>query len=349
MDLTPDALRETTFRGALRGYNVDDVDEFVERVAVGMAEVLAQLRKASERAAAADRRVKEVASSEDAMRRTLGHAQKLAEAVLAEAREEGARVTEEAHQAASQQRAALKDELAGERVAADAARADAERLLAEAQAARGALEAEIEAQRAVARATTEIERAAARVEVTAMVTRAAEGIDADLRAEIERLHGVRQALQLDVAVLASWMQDQREAARGVLAAALSAIEGAAPVDEPPPVADVDATIRIGGVPVVAAPDPSPASVVPPAAPPVPAEPAGWGAPGVVPSPPAGWAARTAPQQDATLRLPVGPEPGARVPVDFPDLSDEEFLAELKKATTGGDDFPFGPRDQGRPA
>jgi hypothetical protein len=31
-------------------------------------------------------------------------------------------------------------------------------------------------------------------------------------------------------------------------------------------------------------------------------------------------------------------------VAFPDLSDEEFLAELKKAAAGGDDSPFGRRE-----
>src|SRR4051794_19758480 len=105
MDLTPAALREATFRGALRGYNVDDVDEFVEQVAAGVGELLEELGVATERATTAERRAKELAGSEDAMRRTLVHAQKLADAVLAEARQEAARITEEAHDAAGRHKA----------------------------------------------------------------------------------------------------------------------------------------------------------------------------------------------------------------------------------------------------
>jgi hypothetical protein len=33
---------------------------------------------------------------------------------------------------------------------------------------------------------------------------------------------------------------------------------------------------------------------------------------------------------------------------FPDLSDEEFLAELRKAASGTEDSPFGPREHDRP-
>jgi len=62
MDLTPGALRDTTFRGALRGYNVSDVDEFVERVAVSVDELIAQLRQASARTTAAERQAASAAA-----------------------------------------------------------------------------------------------------------------------------------------------------------------------------------------------------------------------------------------------------------------------------------------------
>lgn len=339
MDLTPDALREVSFRGALRGYNVDDVDEFVEKVAVGMGELLEQLRLASERATAADRRAKEVASSEDAMRRTLGHAQKLAEAVLAEARQEAARLTEEAHQAAAQLRASVKEEVAGERAATEAAQEEAERLLAEVKEAHAALEAELDQQRRRVHAEIEAEQAATRAQLDSMLGQAAEGIDADLRAEVARLHGVRQALQLDVAVLTSWMHDQRDAVRNVLVETLAAIDRAAPVADPPPVTDVDTSVRLGGAstaPPVADHQPAPAPAAEPVAPPAPVLSA------AAPPPLAeDRSAASAGERSA----PADPLPEQQSPRSFPDLSDEEFLAELKKAAAGGDDSPFSSRDQ----
>ena len=354
MDLTPDALRETTFRGALRGYNVDDVDEFVEKVAVGMTELLDQLRLASERAAAAERRFKEVASSEDAMRRTLGHAQKLAQDVQAEARREAARITDEAAREAAEARAAAREEVAVEQAAADQARADAARLSAEAGAERARLDAEADARRAEALAATEAERVAARADLQAeraaaqaqldaMVAAAAGSIDADLHAEIRRLQGVRQALQLDVAVLTSWMHDQRDSVRNVLVETLAAIDRAAPADDPPPVSDVDATVRLGGHAVA----------VDHAAPPAAEDPAVPAPPGPPVAPPDADPATTAavPGSDPPPPADREPEPSTPVssPVSFPDLSDEEFLAELKKAAAGGDDSPFGSPDHGQPS
>lgn len=351
MDLTPAALRETTFRGALRGYNVDDVDEFVERVAVGVGELLEQLRLNSERVAAAERRAKDIATSEDAMKRTLGHAQKLAEAVLAEARQEAARLTDEARQAAAQLRANARDDLVGEQQAAEQARVEADRLRREADADRVAVRAEGEAVRAAAKAEADAERAAAKAELDTMLARAAEGIDADVRAEVDRLHEVRRALQLDVAVLTSWMHDQRAAVRNVLVETLAAIDRSAPTDEPPPITEVDTSIRIGDHPVEAAAvtaDPAPQAAAP-------ASPAGPVAsvtsadappastPALEPEPQPEPQPEPEPEPAVTA---AGSEPTEPATASFPELSDEEFLAELKKAASDGDDSPLGPREKG---
>lgn len=325
MDLTPAALRETTFRGALRGYNVQDVDDFVERVAVGVGELLEQLRLASERSAAAERRAKKIATSEDAMKRTLGHAQKLAESVLAEARQEASRLTEEARQAALRVRAAAADEVTGERLSAQEARAEAERLQRAAEVERSVARAEVEALRAAARAEAEAERSVAKAQVEALLARAAEGVDAEVQIEVGRLHGVRQALQLDVAVLTGWMHDQRDSVRAVLVETLAAIDRSSHVEDPPPVTEVDATVRVGAGWL-----PAEAPAAAPSPPPVPE-------PGPEASPP----------ELAQEGLPPTEEPaapggdlrseGAEPAVSgFPELSDEEFLAELKKAATDTD-------------
>ena len=371
MDLTPDALREVTFRGALRGYNVQDVDEFVEQVAVGMTELLEQLRLASERAAAAERRVKEVAATEDAMRKTLAHAQTLAEAVLTEAREEAARGIEAARVAGAQPQANVGEEVAPEREAAGTFRAEAAQLLEEAQAARlaagaeveafrAAAQAEIEAERAAAlagieaeRAAIELERAAAAASVEAVVARAAEGIDADLRTEVERLHGVRQALQHDVAVLTSWMDEQRGSVRDGLVETLAALDRAAPIEGPPPTAEVDATVRLAGHPVGAAP----------ASAPTPDDPEAASSPRALEVPEAASSAPPPEVPEAASAAPSALEPelqpegqaaaeditAAERPTVSVDLTDAEFLAELKKAAADGDGAPSRPREQGRPS
>ena len=44
MDLTPQTLRDVEFREKLRGYHPDDVDDFLEEVAVAVDGMLARLR-----------------------------------------------------------------------------------------------------------------------------------------------------------------------------------------------------------------------------------------------------------------------------------------------------------------
>ncbi len=349
MDLTPAALRETTFRGALRGYNVDDVDEFVERVAVGLGELLEQLRLVSQRAAAAERRTKDTATSEDAMKRTLAHAQKLAETVVAEARQEAARLADDSRQVVRQLRRTANEELAAEHEEAAAARAEADRLRREAEAERSVARAQAEAVRTAARAAVEVDRAAVRAELEAMVAGAAAGIDADLRAEVERLHEVRTALQLDIALLTGWVHEQRGSVREVLVETLAAVDRVAPTAEPPTVADVDPSVRLGDRPT----EPAPAAATtptPPAAP-TPASPAAVPSTATSPMP----ATSPAPTPAATPGPPPAPPVGAdfradpgetATPSTFPELSDEEFLAEMKQTAPEGGDPPPAPADPG---
>src|SRR5215469_7777405 len=51
MDLTPQTLRDVEFREKLRGYHPDDVDDFLEEVAVALDGLLARLRVAEAGAA----------------------------------------------------------------------------------------------------------------------------------------------------------------------------------------------------------------------------------------------------------------------------------------------------------
>ncbi len=59
MDLTPQVINEIEFSMARRGYDPDQVDEFLEKVAVAVSDLNAGLAEARERVAAAERRAEE--------------------------------------------------------------------------------------------------------------------------------------------------------------------------------------------------------------------------------------------------------------------------------------------------
>jgi cell division initiation protein len=119
MDVSPQTIREIEFREKLRGYNEDDVDEFLERVAAGVEILQERLREATERALRAEQQAREVFDGDDSLRRMLGLAQRTADLAVQEAREQGARIVE----AAEAQAMAIADE----------AREQARRLADEAQ------------------------------------------------------------------------------------------------------------------------------------------------------------------------------------------------------------------------
>jgi DivIVA domain-containing protein len=54
MELTPEDLREVEFRERFRGYDPDEVDDFLERAAAGLAELRARVRELTERAEKAE-------------------------------------------------------------------------------------------------------------------------------------------------------------------------------------------------------------------------------------------------------------------------------------------------------
>ena len=99
MDLSPKLLTEVEFPEQWRGYNQNQVDEFLERVAAGIGELQRQLAEALERAATAERRLLD-RSDEDEIRRTLVLAQRTASATVDEAKTEAARVVGEAEERA---------------------------------------------------------------------------------------------------------------------------------------------------------------------------------------------------------------------------------------------------------
>jgi cell division initiation protein len=140
MDITPQVINEVEFRQKVRGYDPDEVDDFLERMAVAVGQLQERVRDATDRAAAAERKTSELeeqlrgggaeaaappapsASAEaDAQSAfsTLVLAQKTADAAIKEAKESSARMLADAQQESDRLRVEAESEA---RRAADATR-----------------------------------------------------------------------------------------------------------------------------------------------------------------------------------------------------------------------------------
>ena len=126
--LTPEAILEVEFREKLRGYNPEDVDRYLEQIANGVRALNAELAAAEQRAAASEARATTEVDPESAAARTLVLAQRTADAAIAEAQAEAARIVDEALRDVNERREqaeldttaeihrlhALREQLAGE-------------------------------------------------------------------------------------------------------------------------------------------------------------------------------------------------------------------------------------------
>jgi len=90
MDLSAKVLREVEFRDRLRGYDTDEVDEFLEKVAVAVEELQEKMRQLAYRAERAERSISDRAAEDDddTIRRTLVLAQRTADLAVREAQEQ---------------------------------------------------------------------------------------------------------------------------------------------------------------------------------------------------------------------------------------------------------------------
>jgi cell division initiation protein len=102
MDISAKVLREVEFRDRLRGYDTDEVDDFLERAAVGFDELIAQLQVVTERAERAERQAAEMPIGDDeSIKRTLVLAQRTADLAVKEAQAEADAILSEARAAAA--------------------------------------------------------------------------------------------------------------------------------------------------------------------------------------------------------------------------------------------------------
>lgn len=318
MDLTSQVLHEVEFREAKRGYHTQDVDEFLERLAVAVDRQEAQLREARQRVAAAEGRIAEAerraedaerraggpSEADETLKRTLVLAQRTADAAIREAEDQAARIL-----------AAAEDE--------------ANRLLTEAHESSAQVHqaAEEEARRAQHEARTRV------------------------LAELQELEAGREMLRSDAELLERHIDEQRERLRLTIRDLTALVEDPAALRQAivPTMAEVTipepeplpAPAPPAGGRLVAAPLPEEVLDDEPE----------WGTPDVdaddyapVESPPTRRPSRDDRYVDRPLLAdarPVRPDPRPE-----PDLSEEDedaYLAELRKAMT--DDEPLGPRDE----
>ena len=138
--VSPERVRDVRFAEQWRGYRTDEVDEFVDQVADAFDQLEARLEDAAQRTALAERRLEERRPDED-LGRTLVLAQRTADAALAEAQTEAARLVNEAQERARSILSDLEERKA--RLEAEIeARIQAE--LVEVSERRAALEADVE-------------------------------------------------------------------------------------------------------------------------------------------------------------------------------------------------------------
>lgn len=139
MDVSPKTLREVEFREKMRGYHPEDVDQFLEEVAVGLEVLQDRLRQAVERAQRAEAAAAEAGGSDETLRRTLVLAQRTADMAVQEAREQAARILAGAEQQAqallseAEERAKRSHEEAMSEVRSELARLESVRQQAEAE------------------------------------------------------------------------------------------------------------------------------------------------------------------------------------------------------------------------
>jgi len=128
MDLSAKLLREVEFRTSLRGYDTDEVDEFLEKVAVAVEELQEKMRQLAYRAERAERSVSDRAAEEDddSIRRTLVLAQRTADLAVREAQEQAAVLMDTARSESEKLRTDARDE--AQRVTSEAERRHGEEM-----------------------------------------------------------------------------------------------------------------------------------------------------------------------------------------------------------------------------
>ncbi len=96
MPLTPIDVQQKTFATALRGYDLDEVDDFLDSVVVALKDYDQRLSDAQERISTLEAELNDKGDAEGAIARALVAAQRSADAIVADAKEEARRILSDA-------------------------------------------------------------------------------------------------------------------------------------------------------------------------------------------------------------------------------------------------------------
>ena len=199
MDVSAKMLHDVEFRERFRGYDPDEVDDFLERVAKAVEQLQTRLREATDRADAAEVKAAQGSDIDESLRRTLVLAQRTADQVVAEA-DESARVKLQK----AEDEAALTIARANERSG---------RVVADAEVRAGAMVAEADRRAAVTLADADSQAATklanAQQEANVRFGSTQERLTRDIGTLEER----RTALKYDVDRLEQFIDQRREGIR----------------------------------------------------------------------------------------------------------------------------------------
>jgi cell division initiation protein len=96
MPLTPIDVQQKTFATALRGYDLDEVDDFLDAVVVALKDYDQRLSDAQERISTLEAELNDKGDAEGAIARALVAAQRSADAIVADAKEQAQRILADA-------------------------------------------------------------------------------------------------------------------------------------------------------------------------------------------------------------------------------------------------------------
>jgi cell division initiation protein len=102
MPLTPIDVQQKTFATALRGYDLDEVDDFLDAVVVALKDYDQRLSDAQERISTLQAELNDKGDAEGAIARALVSAQRSADAIVADAKDEAQRIVSEADSEANE-------------------------------------------------------------------------------------------------------------------------------------------------------------------------------------------------------------------------------------------------------
>lgn len=236
MELTPELLLEAKFGPARRGYDMAEVDDFLERCAEGLDVLLARLKSEFERAENAEARLAALEA---------GGAAEPVDATIIEAPAPAPASEEPEPAPAAETRAPAPEPAVDEpmRILVHAERT-AEAAIADARAEAERIRAEAESVASQQRSEAENMLATAKAEAEEEARRAGEETKRSIQAEVLALRRDRDGLSDDVRALRRWLDEQRTRMRSTarelqrLVEDPSALQDVAPPEMSEPTVDV---------------------------------------------------------------------------------------------------------------